>query len=537
MKNKEIILLMAALTKGGKTTIAIALTKRDYRRKMFSLVNNRTQVTTDWTYVPDSTEIKLTDVQLNNKGVFGVENDDFFTCERFNGILESEDGAFLKEFFKFEKQEDKLAGELKDYVDNQIKEYVENCDDEGLAKIIKDRRSSRFIRRIKVTLPPVQWFNEYLKEKEVIFVLRDTRGLLDLDPEEAKSVQTRSMNELGLDGIDAVLLLGTTAQFADITSWYKKAYKEALESVPVFIMTRPDSVPMLYDFKYGVDNENVNPSNVKDFLEDVKKATEKGFRDLPNSYKQCYRLLEMFDVGTIHDEEFEFNYKVYNNKDMRYISSYAKTLDLDSKGKEEPDYDSVEYRLFELVLFENIRDILGKTIEHIGFTEAIMKQIKDDFADKIQKFGDDINMCPDYDNYERYQVNENIMDGAILGPQNGIVTVDHGKILYLGAATSGVSSRVWLRQMISSYEYEEKLCYPDGMEIAPEIPEENKKNLIRMALFNLIEKNTDFDAHFRGYYFMNRYKVKNAILGIRKRNYEGDALTSTSKEIASLVLG
>ena len=26
-------------------------------------------------------------------------------------------------------------------------------------------------------------------------------------------------------------------------------------------------------------------------------------------------------------------------------------------------------------------------------------------------------------------------------------------------------------------------------------------------------------------------------LGIRKRNYEGDALTSTSKEIASLVLG
>ena len=535
MKKREIIVLMVALTKGGKTTQAIALTDSKKRKKLYSLVNFRTQVTTDWVYDPDVTDIELTDVQVNNKGVFGVDNEERFTCDKYNEILDSDGGNYLKEVFKLEKQEELSAEGLKDYVESKIRNYVNNCGDDGLAKLIKDRRSSRFIRRIRVTLPPIEWLRKYLKELDVIMVLRDTRGLLDIDPEEAKSVQTRSMNELGLDGIDAVLLLGTSAQFADITLWYKKAYKEAFESVPIFIMTRPDSVPMLYDFKYGVDDENVNEANVRDFLEAAKKAVEKGFRDLPNSYKQCYRLLEMFEVGSFRGEAFEFNYIVYNNEDMRYISSYAKTLDLDSKDNCEPDYDSVEYRLFELILFENIRDMLKKIVEHIRFTEAIMEQIKDDFVAHTQ-MGESVDMYPDYRNYSRDQVCDNIMNGDILGPRNGIVTVDHGKVLYLGAATSGVTSRVWLRSLVSSYKFSGKLFNSDGTEMIVDMPEKNRNNLVRMALFNLIEKNTDYQAYFQGYYFMNRYKVERAINDIRSSNQQGDALDSASKEIAKIVL-
>lgn len=157
--------------------------------------------------------------------------------------------------------------------------YVNSCDEEGLAKLIKNRLSNRFLRRIKVVVPPVEEFAQFFDEKTVSLVLRDTRGLLDIDPEEATKVQSRTMQELGIDGIDAVLLLGTAAPFADTIKWYKNAYKSAFESVPVFIMTRPDSVSTLYDFMYGIDEENVTVENVRDFLQSAKKGNGKGLKN------------------------------------------------------------------------------------------------------------------------------------------------------------------------------------------------------------------------------------------------------------------
>lgn len=47
MRKKELVLLMTALTKGGKTTIAMALCHPDYRSKMVLLSNCRTEVTVD----------------------------------------------------------------------------------------------------------------------------------------------------------------------------------------------------------------------------------------------------------------------------------------------------------------------------------------------------------------------------------------------------------------------------------------------------------------------------------------------------------
>ena len=50
---------MAALTKGGKTTIAMALCNPKYRAKMASLSNCRTEVTVDWTYDTGANDIAL----------------------------------------------------------------------------------------------------------------------------------------------------------------------------------------------------------------------------------------------------------------------------------------------------------------------------------------------------------------------------------------------------------------------------------------------------------------------------------------------
>lgn len=528
---REIVLLMTALTKGGKTTIAMALCHQSFRNQMISLGNFRTEITVDWTYDPKASHIFLQDILLNYRGVFGTERRERISCEKFSEILDSEEGKYLRETFGFEKQEGLSADELEEYVLSKIREYINNCDDKALAKIIKNRKSNRFLRRIKVIVPPVDEFKSFFEKKNISLVLRDTRGLLDIDPEEAVKVQNRTMEELGIDGIDAVLLLGTAAPFADTIKWYKNAYKSAFEAVPIFIMTRPDSVSTLYDIRYGIDEENVTIDNVREFLQAAKKGNEKGFKEFPNTFLQCYRLLEMFDIGDISGVEFKYKYKVYNNEDLRYVYPNSTTL---VQNGDNPDYSSADYRLYELMVFENLMDMVNKIVEHNHFIEAINSQIKADFVSSLQNCMG-VDMLPNYRKYSRASVCNNILQGDILGPRDGIVTTEHGNILYLGAVTSGVSSRNWLRSRVYTYEYSGVLTNPDGSKMIQDMPKECQNNLVRMALFNVIEKKTDYQAYFQGYYFMNRYCVKDAILNIRKKHFTGDALSNVSKEIANII--
>ena len=50
--------------------------------------------------------------------------------------------------------------------------------------------------------------------------------------------------------------------------------------------------------------------------------------------------------------DFNYNYKVYNNEDLRYIYPNSTTL-VKNDGK--PDYESADYHLYELIVFENLK--------------------------------------------------------------------------------------------------------------------------------------------------------------------------------------
>lgn len=535
-ETEEFRLLLAAMTKGGKTTIATALCDKKSRGKMIGLNNCRTETTVDWTYLADTTDITLKEIILNYKGVFGTDQKERISYKNFCEILDSEDGKYLTNVFGIEKPENHLISpeELENHVLEHIRKYIDNCDDQGLSKLIKDRKSNRFLRRIKVTVPPVERFRRYFKEKNISLVLRDTRGLLDIDPEEATKLHSRTMQELGLDNINAVLLLGTSAPFADTVSWYKNAYKSAFESVPVFIMTRPDSISTIFDITYGIDNEGVTEENVKDFLKAAKKGTEKGFRELPNCYLQCYRLLEMFEIGKLNGNEFTYNYKVYKNEDLRYV--YPNSTTLVNLNNEKPDYDCPDYKLYEMIVFENLNDMLNKIIEHNGFVKAINSQIKADFV-AFLKINTYIEMRPLYKKYTRNDVCNSITTGDILGPRDGIVTTDHGQIIYLGAVTSAVSSRLWIRGLIYLYKYSGTLTNADGTPLIKDMPEDCQNNLIRMSLFKLVEDRTDHNAYFHNYYFIDRYIVQYAITQLRNsKNVVNDSLNSVSHIIANYIL-
>ena len=513
----EIVLLMMALSKGGKTTLATALCNPIFRGLMLNLNNCRTQLTVDWTYSASAVGITLIEVLLNFKAVFGTDQKERFTRYKLCEILDSEDGQYLTDVFGIEKPDDTLTTpeELENYVLEHIKQYIDNCDDQGLSKLIKNRKSNRFLRRIKVTVPPVERFKKYFEEKNISLVLRDTRGLMDIDPEEATSLNFKTMQELGLDNIDAVLMLGTSAPFTDTVGWYKNAYKGALESVPIFIMTRPDTISMLYDIRYGIDEKGVTEENVNGFLKAVREGTEKGIRDLPNSYLQCYRLLEQFEIGTLDGSDFTYNYKVYNNKELCYVYPNSNTLLYADTNK--PDYNCPDYKLYEMIVFANLNDMINRIIENNGFVKAIDSQIKNDFVGYLAN-ENNISICPSYNKYGRSDVCNSIKNGPILGPRDGIVTTDHGDVIYLGTVTSAVSSRVWIRDMIDRYTYSGTVTNADGTPLVKHMPEECQINLIRMALKKIVEDNTDHGAYFRYFYFIDRYIVRDAILKYRKTN-------------------
>lgn len=528
---KELIFLMTGMTKGGKTSIATALCHPNCRDKMVALGNCRTQVTVDWTFDPDAEKITLMEVLLNYKAVFGTAFAERISCVTFNEILTDEKNKFLKEVLGLEKQENLTGEELERYVLGRIVEFVNASDEKELSNLISNRASNRFIRRIKVSLPPVDEFFEILKKNKISLVLRDTRGLLDLDPDEANEAQYRTKAELGLDGIDAALVLGTSAEFPDTTEWYKRAYKEAFEAVPIFIMARAGALWNMFEKKYGTVDGNLNTSNIQNFLECVKGEEAADYERLRIAYIPCYRLLEKFDLGKIYSGDFEFFYRVYKKEELRYV--YPESVIL-AMGEDKLDYTSPDYRFYERIVFSNLADMIGKVLEHNQFVDAIHNLICYDFADTLQK-GENIAMVPDYQVYDRTDVCNRIVRGPILGPRDGIVTMEHGKVKYLGAVTSAVSARVWMRSNVYGYVYPGVLQNPDGTDLAPNMTKACRDNLVRMTLFKIIEASTDTSAYFRGYYFVNRFLVWRAIDEVRRNDLPGDALDHAIREIAKLV--
>lgn len=357
MKKKEFVLLLESLTIGGKTTAAVALCASQYRANMSALVNKGSTFTVDWAYDADVKDIALQDILLNYQSVFGTERSERINAEQFAKILDSEAGKYLKNIFGLEKQDDLYGRGLEQYVLDAVAKYVQHCDKTKLAELFKSKICSQFISRIKVAIPPVTGLCKFLDKRNTTLVLRDMHGNFDKDPADVDAIRTSTDQELGIDCIDAILLLSTTEPFANTVELYKNVYKHTFESVPVFIMNRLSTVSSLYDYVYGLDAENVTVEHVQSFLQAVKDGDKKGFREIPATFVQSYKLLELLDVGYVDGLGFNYNHKDYESTDLRYVYPYVNSLSL---SHTEPDYTAADYHLYELIVLENIEGMIDK---------------------------------------------------------------------------------------------------------------------------------------------------------------------------------
>lgn len=544
MKKKNIVMLLMGITKSGKTTIVGALSNTPNEvAELSSHSEARTQITTDWKFVPRAIKIQLSRIDFNLKAFFcknGVE-----TVKDYNEQLRN-NYEYLHDVLGFEYKEC-LDEEIIDYVESMGKNIVDLCkiDKNLLKNIVLQRKSAKFIRRIEVIVPPNNEFANFLNEKKLeSFIARDTKGILDLTEEDFKELGNLSCQDLGLDNIDAAMLLCQSTAFANACKeWYRNIYSTALDAVPVFISARYDGmIERWEDYKDDKEYEDINK-----FCSSIINNKKLFNRLVRTHLRNAFELLEDYGVMQYEEEsqvdeinKWKFVDDYYEINKIAYFTPVV--ADLSSPGSmtleklmEIPDS---EYSFYRNVIFHNFKDAIEKICEYNKLLEVIAGadingEIFDIFIESINGF----NMYPKYRNYSRETVNQKIGDKTlpILGLRRGITTVSHGNIKYLAAVTSAVTTVMWIRKLAELVVLNSKIKDRNGEVIAPELELEKQERLVKKYIMNKCYRNIDVVAYFRDYALFDRDKIEEAIKQVQingKDEATLDNLTAVVRVIA-----
>ncbi|MDY4079125.1 MAG: hypothetical protein SOY42_10150 [Clostridium sp.] len=545
MKKKNIVMLLMGITKSGKTTIVGALSNTPNEvAELSSHSEARTQITTDWKFVPGAIKIQLSRIDFNLKAFFcknGVE-----TVKDYNEQLKN-NYEYLHDVLGFEYKEC-LDEEIIEYVESMGKNIVELCktDKNLLKNIVLKRKSAKFIRRIEVIVPPNNDFANFLNEKKLeSFIARDTKGILDLKKEEDfKELGNLSCQDLGLDGIDAAMLLCQSTAFANACKeWYRNIYSTALDAVPVFISARYDGmIERWEDYKDDNEDEDINK-----FCSSIINNKKLFNRLVRTHLRNAFELLEDYGVMQYEEEsqvdeinKWKFVYDYYEINKIAYFTPVV--ADLSSPGsmtlEELMEIPDSEYSFYRNVIFHNFKDAIEKICEYNKLLEVIAGadingEIFDIFIESINEF----DMYPKYRNYSRETVNQKIGDKTlpILGLRRGITTVSHGNIKYLAAVTSAVTTVMWIRKLAELVVLNSKIKDRNGEVIAPELELEKQERLVKKYIMNKCYRNIDVVAYFRDYALFDRDKIEEAIKQVQingKDETTLDNLTAVAKVIA-----
>ena len=427
------------------------------------------------------------------------------------------------------------------------KNIVDLCkiDKNLLKNIVLQRKSAKFIRRIEVIVPPNNEFANFLNEKKLeSFIARDTKGILDLTEEDFKELGNLSCQDLGLDNIDAAMLLCQSTAFANACKeWYRNIYSTALDAVPVFISARYDGmIERWEDYKDDKEYEDINK-----FCSSIINNKKLFNRLVRTHLRNAFELLEDYGVMQYEEEsqvdeinKWKFVDDYYEINKIAYFTPVV--ADLSSPGSmtleklmEIPDS---EYSFYRNVIFHNFKDAIEKICEYNKLLEVIAGadingEIFDIFIESINGF----DMYPKYRNYSRETVNQKIGDKTlpILGLRRGITTVSHGNIKYLAAVTSAVTTVMWIRKLAELVVLNSKIKDRNGEVIAPELELEKQERLVKKYIMNKCYRNIDVVAYFRDYALFDRDKIEEAIKQVQingKDEATLDNLTAVVRVIA-----
>ncbi|MBE5931177.1 MAG: hypothetical protein E7268_09030 [Lachnospiraceae bacterium] len=536
--HKKIVLLLLGMTRAGKTSKVSALSKvPGLISRVCIRANATTPVTTDWELSAIAQDVKLTKIELNPKLVY--KSTYSRTVEKYNESLD--ENPFLTKILKLQKidPEAKIADPA-DYVKGQLEEFVNNATFETIEQLMREKSTGDYIRRMTIEVPASDAFVEELKKYQLeSVVLRDTRGIMDVRPEELDKMPTKSMYDLGLDKVDAVLLMCSSNSFpVQAGEWYKKIYSECFKAVPVFLEARHDALWSTFQIF-----SELLPMPEEEYLQKARKGELKGFDKVQTThFSHGLDLLATYGAVSKRSGCRKFVYNIFPLDECLFLTPLVSSLaDVSSNGQiKEEIFNNDEYRFFQSTSLSNMNHILGLVKEHLDMLDAIYNNHIVDhlISDYMREFFDTkvVRMFPQYTTIERREVCRDIkttMD--FLGPRKGITTQDHGAPKYLAAATAATTSHMVLSILVNKFTLPEKFEDDDGNEIAPHIAKYNKESLVRMYLNKKVRDSTDIYAYFRDYTITDRNIVVDAMITAREKNAYAtgkDALTVIVGEIA-----
>lgn len=540
---KKIIFLMLAMSRAGKTTKVSTLSAVPEQISSVCIKSDATTpVTTDWELSTSAEVVSLTKVELNPRAVY--QDTYSRTIAKYNENLNG--NSILTDFFGLEKiQEDSGITDPKEYVDARIKEFIENSDFDTIKKIMSNKTIGNYVKRITIVVPASEEFKCELKELGLdSMVLRDTRGIMDINPKDLEKMPNLSMYDLGLDGIDAVLLLCSTEEFpVQAGEWYKTIYDACFKAVPVFLESRTDALANSY--KTYVDMvSNITP---KEYLEMIREGKFKSFNEMMATYFESgFHLLKTYGAAKNYDGHWYFKYNVFKVEDCLYLNSVVPSLKAASRDGRitEETFNNDYYQFFKDVTVCNMSNMVKRVKEHVDLIEYINKSgtFNREFLVHLEEYFYDkhVYMYPDYKSIGRSDVCWDIMTtDDFLGPRNGITTQNHGKPKYLAAATSAATSYCNISNAICSFKLDDVIRYADGNEIAPDISSYLQEAFVNMYLNKKLKNAMDiYASSFRGYIIIDRNIVVDAIKSSKMDglfNNDEDALTVVVEEIAKII--
>lgn len=291
----------------------------------------------------------------------------------------------------------------------------------------------------------------------------------------------------------------------------------------------------------------MNDISVADYMEQVYNGKLKAFSDTKDThFVHGLDLLSIYGAASKnYVGNWNFNYSIFDINRCLYLTPTVASLSTVSSNSQigKKIFDNDGYKFFQQVSVNNISNILTLIKEHLDVLSLIYnsKYIDKALYKEMHKTlaGSIVTMYPSYQKISRSDVCFDIMNNTdFLGPRNGITTQEHGRPLYLAAATSAATSHIVMGRFINSFELDDKLKDINGNEIAPNMDIEVQNRLARMYLYKKLRDSTDIYAYFRNYAITDRDIVVNALqFSYANKMYSpaNDALTVVVDEISKSI--
>ena len=522
------------LSKGGKTSFINSLSRNPKEMLAVHAKNEaRTKVTVNYEFVPSKEDDHTKAAVLNmgwNKARIACGGD-YKNLDAYNkAVVENEiyKTIGLQHITDGENMFNELAA--------QLMQLNKEITVEKAISLINIEGIDEYINTITIQIPANKYLSDILSDQEMTLVLRDTRGLLDLmvedDKNNTKNIYMKPLAELGLDGINGIIFLSEGLFQDSIAKIYKRMLRTVMNAVPVFLAYRDKTICEKY----------INDVQSAQTVINEKKDNLDMFED------RFYEALNfLMNIGIVKEVNGDFQFSTFNyfdKLDVEYLFPECIYLSKIKRGKEvgENPLEDESFKSYTHYTTYIMCDIIEKLLEYYKNIFNVIKG--DNLADALQKhkidFQEDVKR--DFNNYgtvyhteyarpqvnyeDKLSISNKMCDKNvdILGPRNGITSMNGRKMRFVASGVSGVTIERALRKWINKQTFY----------MTPTSDDDKTEKTIKKALSYVLQKRfVDYYATIQGYNCINRYIIKDNIEAIRKRNVQA---SEAMYEYAGLVL-